>query len=117
MLSITLMMSPIFVALVLISPIVATTSLIVRPPSVATSLAEATSSLACAACSALFFTASVSAAMECAVRCRLSACCSVRVLKSLLPAAISHEACATVSADCRTSAMVDWSFLRIMLSS
>ena len=68
------------------------------PPRAATSLAELASWLAVRAESAVWLTVPVSSAIEVATCCRLLAVCSVRVLRSVLPVAISCAATETPSA-------------------
>ena len=78
------MMSAIWRELVLISSIVATTWAITSPPCVAALLAEAASSLALRADSAVWRTVPVSCSIELAIACRLEAVRSVRWLRSRL---------------------------------
>ncbi len=91
MLSITLMISEIFLLDALMSSIVDTTCPTTTPPLPADSDAAAASRFACRALSALCFTVLVSCSIDAAVCCRLDACSSVRELKSWLPAAIRAE--------------------------
>ena len=90
----------------LISSMVVTTWPTTSPPRWATLAAEPASWLAWAAASALWRTVLVSCSMALAVCCRLPAVCSVRWLRSALPAAISALAVRIESLDWRTWAMV-----------
>ena len=92
MLSMTPMMSAIFFELSWISPMVTTTRLTTSPPRTTPSFELLASSLACLAFSAFCRTVALSSSMELAVSSRLLACSSVRLDKSLLPAAISCDA-------------------------
>ena len=102
MLSITPVMSAIFLLAVVISPIVCTTCPTTTPPCVATSLAELASWLAARAVSALFFTVLVSCSIDAAVCCRFDDCSSVRCERSALPVAICADPVAMLSELCRT---------------
>ena len=86
--SITPMMSTIFFADSLISPMVCTTSDTTTPPLTATSEAFTASWLAWRALSAFCFTVEVSSSIEEAVSSSELACCSVRDDRSRLPEAI-----------------------------
>jgi len=87
----------------LISPIVTTTPATTWPPRSATLLADAASWLAWRAESADCRTVPVSCSIDEAVCCRLEAVCSVRLLRSWLPAAISVLAVVMLSVERRTS--------------
>ncbi len=92
MLSITPMMSAIFLLLSLMPPMVWTTWPTTLPPRVATSEALTASELAWRALSAFCFTMLVSSSMLEAVSSSELACSSVRCDRSALPAAISCAA-------------------------
>ncbi len=102
--SITLMMSPILRLLAVISSMVVTTWPTTWPPLTATALAELASCVAWRALSALLRTMAFISSMEAAVCCRLLAWCSVRELRSRLPAAICELAVDTESTPERTVA-------------
>ena len=104
--SITLMMSTMRVAEVLMASMVCTTLATTAPPLPATSAAEITISLACRALTAFWLTVAVSSSIEAAVCSSELACDSVRADRSTLPLAISEEARAMVSALRRISPMV-----------
>src|SRR5471030_391022 len=87
--SITPMISAIFFDESLIEAIVPTTWATSVPPLMATSDADTASLLACTACSAFCLTVAVSCSIDEAVSSSEAACCSVRLDKSRLPAAIS----------------------------
>ncbi|MNW08033.1 hypothetical protein D3C71_2047440 [compost metagenome] len=82
------MMSTIWREALLISPIVATTSLTTSPPRLAISEAFTASALACRALSAFWRTMPVSSSMLDAVCSSAEACSSVRWERSVLPAEI-----------------------------
>ncbi len=84
--------------------IVSTTRSTTSPPWRATSEAFSASWLACCALSAFSLTVLDSCSIDAAVCCSALACCSVRALRSLLPAAICALAVATPSAPWRTPA-------------
>ncbi|MNV30675.1 hypothetical protein D3C71_1219540 [compost metagenome] len=96
-------MSAIFLLLALISSMVLTTSLTTSPPLLATSVAFSARALAWRVLSALAATICASCAMLAAVCCRLLAACSVRMLRSVLPAATSELATWMDSPESRTS--------------
>jgi hypothetical protein len=81
----------------LMPPIVSTTWPTTLPPCAATLEASRASSSACRALSALRRTVTSSCVIDEAVACSVLACCSVRLLRSRLPCAISALACATLS--------------------
>ena len=111
--SITLMMSVIFCDWVLISCMVAITSRITLPPSLATLLASCASAVARWALSVLCCTVMVSCSIDAAVSCRLDACTSVRRARSSVPPAITTASWATVSVLARTSVITrtSWWFI------
>ena len=86
----------------LISSIVETTWATTAPPRSATAAADAASWLAWRAESADCLTVPVSCSIDEAACCRLAAVCSVRVLRSRLPVAISALAVSMLSLDLRT---------------
>jgi len=100
--SITPMMSAILREEASMSPIVAMTSDTTLPPRAATLAAQAASSLACRADWAECVTVPESCSIDAAVCCRLLAVCSVRVLRSWLPSAISRLAVRMLKAVPRT---------------
>ena len=115
MLSITEMMSTIFLELSLIEAIVCTTSPTTLPPLTAMSEALVASWLACLAFSAFCRTVEVSSSMLDAVSSRLEACSSVRCDRSALPCAISCEAVVIDSVLPRTSpTMPDETFAHVL---
>ena len=109
----TLMMSLILRDWALISCMVAMTSCITLPPSLATLLASCASRVARPALSVLCCTVAVSCSIDAAVSCRLDACTSVRRARSSAPPAICTASRATVSVLSRTSVITrtSWPFI------
>ncbi len=98
--SMTLIMSTIFFADSLISPIVLTTSDTTAPPLTAISDADTARLFACRALSAFCLTVDVNSSIDDAVSSSELACCSVRDDRSRLPDAICVDALAIVSDAC-----------------